>query len=84
MKYKPFEKNSNSSHYNDWENKRVCKYINEFTNKISKKVKFIITMPVKKYGYPKTVNTLREAKLFVDKKLIEKGEEPIYILKRKI
>ena len=83
MKQKPFEKNSNSSHYNDWLKEPEMKYITKLTNKVNGKVRYLVSMG-KKYCSGTIKHTLREAKMMVDKKLISKGEEPIYILKRKI
>ena len=44
MKQKPFEKNSNSSHYNDWLKEPEMKYITKLTNKVNGKVRYLVSM----------------------------------------
>lgn len=72
-----------SNHTNNYNKKRVAKYIIEYSNKyIANDIKFVIEIRGK-FKMTKTVYDLKEAKLVVDKFLISKGLESIYILKKK-
>ena len=72
-----------SNHYNNYNQKNVGKYITQYSNKyIDSDIKFVIIFGGK-LKMTKTVYDLREAQLTVDKFLISKGLEPIYILKKK-
>ena len=72
-------KSNNNNNYNK---KRVGKYIVEFSNKYIDDIKYIVSIRGK-FKMTKTVYDLREAQLTVDKFLISKGLDPIYILKKK-
>ena len=72
-----------SNHKNNYNQKNVGKYITQYSNKyIDSDIKFVITFRGK-LRMTKTVYDLREAQLTVDKFLISKGLDPIYILKKK-
>ena len=72
-----------SNHKNNYNQKNVGKHITQYSNKyVENDVKFVVTFNGK-LKMIKTVYDLREAQLTVDKYLISKGLDPIYILKKK-
>lgn len=75
---------SNNSHYNDYLKEKVGKFIAKYTNKYTGKIVFRVQYRDGKISMSTTVDDLKEAQLIVDKYLILKGKEPIYILKKKI
>lgn len=77
-----------SGNYHEYNKENVGLHITKYTHKTNGKVLFRIHINNsyinKKEKFNKTVYELRDAQIVVDKYLINKGLEPIYILKKKL